>query len=139
MTGDYLVGAKTLFPVTSLLNESHIWPLNLDGHNSIWNNFLEGDDNGLVDMIFDIDDTRYQMIAINGEYLTDTDYEPFKKLIQLLITYWPHPIAARLNRPDLIKIFLQYNPGRSLVIIDNDPIELQRLILQNGGIIQKIN
>jgi 5-methyltetrahydrofolate--homocysteine methyltransferase len=137
ITEDYLVGKKTLFPVTIPFARSEVWRLKLENGTPLWDKFLAGDEDNLVDTLFDIDDSRYKMIEIDGSTLTAADSQPFKKLIQLLVTYWPNPITAQLNHPGLIAVFLQNNPGRSLVKINSNSAELMPTILRNGGIIKK--
>jgi methionine synthase I (cobalamin-dependent) len=134
---DYLVSKSMLIPAQLEHQPSEVYLLELDAYSELWNQFISGSEDSLIDLIFEIDSQSVQVIRIQANELDAQYRESFRSLVQVLATYWPNLVKAELTDPDLIQIFLSHIPGRAMVCGESDP----RLIARTeryGGVYQVI-
>lgn len=135
---DYLTGKSTLLAAATPLTSAEIWELHLRSGDPLLIELSQGRTDSMIDLLLSIDHTQKRAMEINGLDLSEGEADVFQKLVQLLTTYWPHPINAKLHSRVLIEVFLTSTPGRSIVTTGSGDTGTIKTIFTHGGIFHRI-
>ena len=113
--------------------------VSLNPTNQVWMEFQNGDYEPFIDFILSLNPDEIREIRLDGLDLAASQLDSWRLLLQTSFMYWPNLITAKLNVPSLAREMLINIPGRSLIYGDAQNKLLGKVVIEYGGVFQKLS